>query len=418
MNPTRISALMGRAVELSSSESASDEERLEAGLFLVATAAASIAGVLWGAAYLAIGRPVSAIFPGGFAVAAIAVCLVLMQRHRVGRLRELVLGLFVLLPVLLQISLGGYEKGSAVVVWAFMAPLGALVFFGVRSALPWLVIFAAAVTATAFADPFLAAKVPPLPPAVQAAFFALNLTGVAALVTVVLAYFQHQRDQAMARSESLLLNVLPPEIATRLKRHEYPIADRFDDLTVLFADLVGFTGRSADEDPEATVAVLNEFLSTFDILAEQHGVRPIRTMGDSYLAVSGMPAPRPDHCEAMADTALAMLDSIARLNADRGWAVNFRIGMNSGSAIAAVVGRRRFTYDVWSDCVNIASRMESTGVPGRIQVTDEVQARLRDRYRFECRGEVEVKGKGKMTTYFLLGRATSDRDPALAGLEI
>jgi adenylate cyclase len=113
-----------------------------------------------------------------------------------------------------------------------------------------------------------------------------------------------------------------------------------------------------------------------------------------------------------------MLDSIARLNADRGWAVNFRIGMNSGSAIAAVVGRRRFTYDVWSDCVNIASRMESTGVPGRIQVTDEVQARLRDRYRFECRGEVEVKGKGKMTTYFLLGRATSDRDPALAGLEI
>ena len=382
-----------------------EEERMSARLFLVVMAAGAPIGVAWGVAYLALGRPFSAIYPGGYGVIAALICIALVMRRRLGRVREVAIALFLLLPPLLQISLGGYVKGSAVVMWAFMAPLGALVFFGVRAALPWLGGFFAVVGITALFDSRVAGLAPPLPPAVQTTLFAVNLAGLASLVTVALTYFRSQRDEAMARSESLLLNVLPPEIATRLKQHEYPIADRFEDITVLFADLVGFTGRSATEAPERTVATLNEFLSVFDLLAERHGVRPIRTMGDSYLVVAGLPVPRPDHCEAMADMALDMLACVDSINREHGWTVNFRFGMNTGPAIAAVVGRKRFTYDVWSDAVNIASRMESSGSPGKIQVTEETYERLRDSYRFEPRGDIEVKGKGVMKTYFLLERA-------------
>ena len=243
-----------------------------------------------------------------------------------------------------------------------------------------------------------------MPAFAQTALFAFNLCGVAAVVTLVLGYFRVQRDQAMERSERLLLNVLPPEIAQRLKRQEYPIADRFDEVSVLFADMVGFTERSATESPEVTVGVLNEFLTTFDNLAQRHGLRPIRTTGDSYLVVGGLPVPRPDHAEAVADMALDMLAEVDALNLRHEWAVSFRIGVNTGPAMAAVVGHYRFTYDVWSDAVNTASRMESSGAPGRIQVTEETYRRLCDRYSFEPRGQIEVKGKGPMTTYFLVGR--------------
>jgi adenylate cyclase len=402
------------AVDLASDPSATDDEREAAGLFLAVTAAATLVGAAWALAYLFLGRPLSAAAPGGFALIAAGVCVMLVSRHRLGRLRELVLVLFLLLPALLQASLGGYVKGSAVVVWAFMSPLGALVFFGARAALPWLGAFLMVIATTAILDRRFLELEPPLPPGIQTALFAMNIAGVAALVTLALTYFRIQRDQAVDRSERLLLNVLPAEIAVRLKRGEYPIADRFDDVGVLFADLVGFTMRSTTEAPENTVVVLNEFLSAFDLLAERHRVRPIRTMGDSYLAVSGVPLPRPDACEAIADMALDMLEAIDGVNRERGWNLSFRIGVNIGPAMAAVVGRRRFTYDVWSDAVNTASRMESTGVAGRVQVTEATYGRLRHKYTFEPRGEIEVKGKGRMHTYFLTGRANAQRDAAVS----
>jgi class 3 adenylate cyclase len=294
-----------------------------------------------------------------------------------------------------------------VIVWSFSAPLSALIFFGPGAGWVWLGGFVAVVCTSALFDAALARSVPPLPAFAQTALFALNFCGMAALVTVVLAYFRVQRDQAMERSERLLLNVLPPEIAVRLKRQEYPIADRFDDVSVLFADMVGFTERSAAESPEVTVGVLNEFLTAFDNLAQQHGLRPIRTTGDSYLVVGGLPVPRPDHAEAVAEMALDMLAEVNALNQRHGWAVSFRIGVNTGPAMAAVVGHHRFTYDVWSDAVNTASRMESSSAPGRIQVTEETFRRLCSGYNFEPRGQIEVKGKGPMTTYFLVSRQSA-----------
>jgi len=340
---------------------------------------------------------------------------VLVQRRRIGYLPGFFLLLILLLPAFLQASLGGYVKGSAVIVWSFNAPLLALVLFGPRAGWQWLAGFVAVVSISAMLEPLLSNSAPALPAAAQTVLFAFNFCGVAAVVTLVLAYFRIQRDEAMARSERLLLNVLPPEIAQRLKRDEYPIADRFDEVTILFADLVGFTARSAAESPEVTVTMLNEFLSAFDVLAQQYGLRPIRTMGDSYMVVGGLPVARRDHAEAIAEMALDMLRDVEALNERHGWGARFRVGVNSGPAVAAVVGRHRFTYDVWSDAVNTASRMESSGVPGRIQVTEETYRRLQARYRFEPRGEIDVKGKGTMRTYFLLGRqagAELQRSPA------
>ena len=406
-----LTTLAHRAGELVTTSAASEDDRHAAGLFLVVTVGATMAGLLWGVAYLALGRTVSAAIPGGFAVVAIAAAVVATSRHRLGRLREFVLLLMLSLPPLLQASLGGYVKGGAVLVWAFMAPLGALVFFGVRAAFVWLGAFLAIAITSAFLESRLAAGAQSFPAPIEAAWFAFNLCGVAALVTLVLAYFRSQRDLAMARSESLLLNVLPPEIASRLKRNEHPIADRFEEVSVLFGDLVGFTIRSAGEEPEETVAVLNEFLSAFDVLAAHLGLRPIRTLGDSYLVVAGVPVPRVDHCEAIAEMALGMMDEVARLNQANGWEIQFRIGINTGPAIAAVVGRHRFTYDVWSDAVNTASRMESSGVPGRIQVTEATYDRLCESYRFEPRGQIDVKGKGPLLTYFLVGRASASPRP-------
>src|SRR5207253_8926574 len=403
-----VSRWARRAVELAAKPGGRDDDRLASGLFLLVTASGAAAGLLWAIAYALLGRPLSGAVPGAFAVVAALVGMRLMRSRELGRLRELMLLLILLLPALLQASLGGYVKGSAVITWSFLAPLSALVFFGPRAGWAWLAGFVAVTAVSALVDAPLARSIPPLSSTAQTALFVFNLCGVGTSVTLVLAYFRIQRDEAMRRSEALLLNVLPPEIAERLKRQEYPIADRFDDVSVLFADMVGFTERSAAEPPDVTVAVLNEFLGTFDELAQQHDLRPIRTMGDSYLVVGGLPVPRPDHAQAIADMALDMLDRVNALNQQHGWAVAFRIGVNIGPAMAAVVGRHRFTYDVWSDTVNTASRMESSGAPGRIQVTEETYQRLSRTHRFECRGQIDIKGKGPMTTYFLIGR-DSDR---------
>jgi len=290
-----------RAADIAAKPGGRDDDRLASGLFLLVTASGAAAGLLWAVAYALLGRPLSAAVPGAFAVVAGLVGIRLVRTRELGWLRELMLLLILLLPALLQASLGGYVKGSAVITWSFFAPLSALVFFGPRAGWAWLGGFIAVTAVSALVDAPLARSISPLPYGAQTALFVFNLCGVAAIVTLVLAYFRIQRDEAMQRSERLLLNVLPPEIAERLKRQEYPIADRFDDVSVLFADMVGFTERSAAEAPDVTVAVLNEFLSTFDELAQQHGLRPIRTTGDSYLVVGGFAGaqarPRPGRRE-------------------------------------------------------------------------------------------------------------------------
>jgi adenylate cyclase len=217
------------------------------------------------------------------------------------------------------------------------------------------------------------------------------------------AYLQ-QIQAEQDRSERLLLNILPQSIAERLKHSHKPIAEQFDDVSVLFADIVGFTKLAARITPTELVGMLNEVFSLFDDLAERYGLEKIKTIGDSYMVAGGLPKPRPQHAAAVADMALAMQRAIARFSARRGDDLNIRVGISSGPVIAGVIGTKKFIYDLWGDTVNTASRMESHGLPGQIQVCAATHARLSDRYLFQERGEVLVKGKGAMATYLLMGR--------------
>jgi adenylate cyclase len=206
------------------------------------------------------------------------------------------------------------------------------------------------------------------------------------------------------KSERLLLNILPEKVAERLKNGEASIAESFACVTVMFADLAGFTDFSQHVDARHLVAMLDEIFSTFDHLARAHGVEKIKTIGDAYMAVAGLPVPRDDHAEAVAVMALGMQEAFRGVMRARGCAMELRIGIHSGPVAAGVIGRHKFSYDLWGDTVNLASRMESHGEPSRIHVSQATRDLLGASFRFADRGEITVKGKGTMPTYFLLGR--------------
>jgi class 3 adenylate cyclase len=238
-------------------------------------------------------------------------------------------------------------------------------------------------------------------------WLAILLFGDAVHSRRVLAHQQRLLEAERARSEGLLRNLLPTSIAERLKQRQEVIADASPKVTVLFADIADFTPHAERSPPEATVALLNDLFSEFDALTETRGLEKIKTMGDAYMVAGGLPDPMPDHAAAVAELALEMLDVAARQSLPDGWLVRLRIGIASGPVVAGVIGRRRFSYDLWGDTVNTASRMQTTGVPGCIQVTERTRQLLGERYRFRERGIIQVKGKGKMRTYFLSGRTGS-----------
>jgi class 3 adenylate cyclase len=208
------------------------------------------------------------------------------------------------------------------------------------------------------------------------------------------------------KSERLLLNILPKSIAERLKQGERTIADRYAGVTVLFADLVDFTTLANGLAPEELVSLLNDLFSRFDRLAEQRGLEKIKTIGDSYLVVGGLPELRPDHAEAVAEMALEMLTALADLNRARGTTLRLRIGLNSGPVVAGVIGRKKFTYDLWGAAVNLASRMQSSGLPNRIHVPNDTYQLLRAKFHLTERGTVNCKGLGDVRTSLLEGKKT------------
>ncbi|MBE9041365.1 response regulator [Oscillatoriales cyanobacterium LEGE 11467] len=217
------------------------------------------------------------------------------------------------------------------------------------------------------------------------------------------AYLKQLRIER-EKSERLLLSILPAPIAHRLKQDTHTIADNFEDASVLFADIVGFTKLWSRISPEELVELLNEIFSAFDRLADRHGLEKIKTIGDAYMVVGGLPIPKENHAEAMAQMALDMQQAMAQFNKGEREPFRIRIGMNTGPVIAGVIGRNKFIYDLWGDTVNIASRMESHGIVNGIQVTEQTFDRLKDKFIFKKRGTIEVKGKGGMTTYLLLDR--------------
>lgn len=309
-----------------------------------------------------------------------------------------------LLPFALQWSLGGFENSSAVSLWAFTSPLGALLFVGPRQAIPWFIAFAALLGVSVGIDSTVAASAPDVPSGVVLAFFGLTILGVTTTTYLLLQYFVRAREREHARSERLLLNVLPAPVAARLKRAEGVIADAHDAVTVLFADIAGFTPLAGRLPPSEVVALLDSVFTRWDALAARHGVEKIKTIGDAYMAAAGIPLPRDDHAEAIAEMALEMRPEAERCAAESGLPFEVRIGIDTGPVVAGVIGRSKFIYDLWGDTVNTASRMESHAPPGTIQVSERVQVRLCHAYDLQPRGPIDVKGKGSMAAYLLLER--------------
>ena len=382
----------------------SDETKLRKSVLVLSSSLMATLAFVWVGTYAALGLWLSAAIPFAYQLASAASIYTFARERRYQLFRASQLGMSLVLPFALQWSLGGFHTSAAVALWGLTAPLGALLFVGARQAAPWFLAFAALVAVSAAIDPTLAAAAPDIPNGVVVAFFALNVLGVSTTVYVLLQYFVRARDQALADSERLLLNVLPGPVASRLKQSERVIADGFESATVLFADIVGFTGLAERLPPADVVVLLDRVFAGWDGLAARHGVEKIKTIGDAYMVACGLPSPREDHLEAIADMALEMRSVLARCAVESGQALEVRIGIDSGPVVAGVIGRAKFIYDLWGNTVNMASRMESHGLPGAIQVTENAYERLRHRYELRRRGTIEIKGKEPVTTYLLIER--------------
>ncbi len=229
---------------------------------------------------------------------------------------------------------------------------------------------------------------------IEATFFFI---GIVVLLLVVIFIARERK-----RSENILLNILPEQIAERLKKREHPIADYFDNASILFIDMAGFTSFSGTRDPKEVVTMLNKIFTNFDMLADKHGLEKIKTIGDCYMAVSGLPEPNPHHAEAAAAMAMEIKSEMGKYKASDGTPIQFRMGLDCGPVVAGVIGQRKFIYDLWGDTVNTASRMETTGIAGEIHCSDRFKKQLEGKYTFKSRGTIEIKGKGMMETWLMV----------------
>jgi guanylate cyclase len=313
-----------------------------------------------------------------------------------------------------QMLVGGFLPSGGVGLWGILAPLGALVFLEVRQAVRWFAAFLVVFVLTGLAGELFFPDAD-LPVSFTSTMLALNVIGTAFVAFTLLALFAHQRNAALTalraeqeKSEALLLNILPRPIAERLKAAQ-TIADHFTATSILFADLVDFTPLAQRLPPAQMVHILDQLFSHFDVLVERHGLEKIKTIGDCYMAAAGVPNPHPDHARRAALLALDMRDVLATSAVGGQSGVELRIGINSGPVVAGVIGTKRFLYDLWGDAVNTASRMESHGTAGEIQITRATYELLKDEFVCKPRGTILVKGKGLMETWYLVGSRSDDR---------
>jgi guanylate cyclase len=365
---------------------------------------------LWGLLYLAFGSPVG-LAPLVYFAVLLGSILVFARTRDFSLLLHVGQVAILFAPTLSMIPLGGFLASGGVGLWGILAPLGALVFSTVRAAARWYAAYLVVFLGSGVLGELLGAVPPPIPVWFTSTMLALNVVVGGTIVFTLLAVFASQRRDALlalrqeqAKAEELLLNILPRSIADKLKAQTQPIADQFASASILFADVVDFTPLSERLTPAQLVGVLDHLFSHFDSLAERYGLEKIKTIGDCYMVAAGVPTPRPDHARAMALMALDMLEAMRSSDDVGHLGLEIRVGINSGPVIAGVIGRKRFLYDLWGDAVNTASRMESHGTPGRIQITRATYELLTDEFEFEPRGRIAVKGKGDVEAWYLVGR--------------
>jgi adenylate cyclase len=406
--PGFVTSAAARIARIGADPADDDEQRLRKALLVFIALLVLPISLIWWLLYLAFGS-----WTGWFAflyfVISVASVVVFSRDKNVDRFLWVQLLSILLLPTVSMIWLGGVLPAGGVGLWAILAPLGALVFRGVAAGVRWYAAFLAIFIACGVAGSVL--DVPnAVPEWFSTLMLVLNVAVGGTIVFTLLALFAKQRLEALAalrieqdKAESLLLNILPRSIADRLKADTQTIADAFQEASILFADVVDFTPLSQRLPAAEVVGMLDRLFSHFDALADRHGLEKIKTIGDCYMAAAGVPKPRPDHARAIALMAIDMREAMRDTDAVGDLGLELRIGINSGPVVAGVIGRKRFLYDLWGDAVNTASRMESHGSPGEIQMTRATYELLKDEFECRQRGTIEVKGKGHVETWYLVG---------------
>jgi class 3 adenylate cyclase len=395
--------------------------RLKKQLLLFAMGLMTVVPVTWLALYWVMGLQISTSLTFWYQIASLVVLGFYLVTLNFEIFRFLQLALFLFFPFVLQWSLGNFISASGVVLWGLLAPIGAILLYGPRDSIPWFVAYIVMIAMSAVFDYHLAdavTKGPVIPAQASVVFFGLNFALMGAIVYFLLRYSAeetlktkealenaHRLVQAeQERSERLLLNILPGPVAERLKQEQGTIADGFADVTVMFADIVNFTTIAEGMSPQQIFAMLNKVFSSFDALAEKHGLEKIKTIGDAYMVAGGLnDDPERNYTEAIAEMAIEMREFAAKELAINGRTLQLRMGIGTGPVVAGVVGKKKFIYDLWGDTVNIASRITAEGGPGNIQVDLTTQRRLRDRFEFDPPQTVYLKGKGDTVIFRLRG---------------
>ncbi len=400
----------------------SDDVKLKKSLLMFAMGLTTAAPVLWLALYQGMGLNIPTSVPLGYQLISLGTLIVYLVTRNFDWFRVLQLALYLFFPFVLQWTLGDFITASGFVLWGLLAPVGAILLYSPRDSIPWFVAYIVLVIASAAADWYLfseGAAPPPVPAKTIVVFFALNFVAISSIVYFLLRYAAVEREKSKARleeahrllqaeqerSERLLLNILPGPVAERLKMEDGTIADGFADVTVMFADIVNFTTLAEGLSPSQIFAMLNKVFSSFDSLAEKHGLEKIKTIGDAYMVAGGLDdAAAINYSEAIANMALEMRDLLAKDISINDHRLEIRMGIGTGPVVAGVVGKKKFIYDLWGDTVNLASRITAESVPGMIQVDVITYRRLRNKFEFDPPKTIYLKGKGDTTVYTLKGR--------------
>lgn len=402
------------------------EDKLQRSLLVFVGAFMNLAVMLWLAIYWWMGIHFSTNVPLGYQVISAASIIYYLKTRDFAILRFIQLSLFLFAPFVMQWSIGSSVSASGVMLWALLAPVGAVVVSGWRESIPWFIAYIVMTVLSGVFDYYLGSgELSGVPTKTVGVFFALNFAAMSSLIYFVVRYFvletekiKHKLDQQHAllleerdKSERLLLNVLPTRIAQRLKDKQELIADGYADVTVMFADLSNFTQLTEEFSPEQMVSMLNTIFSWFDAMTEKYGLEKIKTIGDAYMVVGGFDREHYNYVANIADMALEMREFVAMHPDLSRHKLELHTGIATGPVVAGVIGTKRFIYDLWGDTVNIASRFTDGAKKGEIMADKNTYHRLRQHYLFEPPTTVVVKGKGEMTAYRLIGRSKNEKHP-------
>jgi class 3 adenylate cyclase len=419
----RLNELGDRALQ----DADTEEDRLRRTLLIFASAMMGFGAMLWLWIYWAMGIKFSATVPFVYILATAASLALYLWRRNFNVFRFTQIALFLFVPFVMQWSIGSYVSSSGVMLWALLAPIGAILVYDARRSIPWFIAYVVLAAVSGVFDYYLASALPKnVSMQTIAVFFALNFVAMSSIIYVLVTYFMRQREKLQAaldrqhvllmkeqaQSERLLLNILPAPIAQRLKASGDTIADGYANVTVMFADIKDFTRLSGDQPPIVIVESLNRVFSHFDGLAEKYALEKIKTIGDAYMVAGGLiermrPEPAGDgsaQTHAMLSMALDMLAYMETLPPIGDTRLRLHIGLCTGPVVAGVIGIKKFIYDLWGDTVNLASRVTDKASAGNVLVDRQTYLRMNGLYEFEGPIELDVRGKGEVQAYRLLCR--------------